>query len=117
MKHNPNKVNSVVVLDQYLMHCLSIANHCIPIRDRIMEMIVFQIIDIDAEISIPETDEDHEDLQFDLDAEISNPKFTPSTRAQEMAEKLDNIMNRIFDFFNYQNTVRKKGKRKENKKI
>lgn len=84
------------------MHCLSIVNSCLPIRDRMMEFIVHQIIDIDAEISIPDHEEDHDDLQFDLD----DSKSKPSTRAQDMAEKLDNIMNRVFDFINNQYEVK-----------
>lgn len=86
------------------MHLLSIAENCRVMRDRIIEFIIRQSIDIDAEISIPEMEEDHDDLVFALDESASEISKNNS-RALEMAEKLDNIMTRTFQFLEQQMNV------------
>lgn len=69
---------------------LSIASHSLILRDRILEFIVHQVIEIDAELV--EDDEHETELLFDLDDSVL------PDRQLEMAEKLDNIMNRVFHF-------------------
>ena len=101
MERYPHKTSSILDLDQYTMHMLSIANHFTVLRERVLEFLVKQIIEIDAEISIPD-DDDQEDLFFDLDDSFGGSQERTPSDAVEMAEKLDDLMNRLFDFCNHQ---------------
>ena len=85
------------------MHVLNIASHCRVLRDRLVEYIVLQMIDIDAEIEVPAGDDEEDDdlLQFDLESTRDT-----SSRSREMADKLDSLMVRTLTFLEEKCDVR-----------
>jgi RNA polymerase I-specific transcription initiation factor RRN3 len=84
----PNRRGDVETHRVYLLNILKIVHYFPALRDRILELCLDKLIQLDVAIKLEDApDDDEDELVFEVEMEVP-----------EMAEKLDVLMELMFEF-------------------
>jgi len=89
----------------YLNNVLRISDYVPVLRERLLALVVDKLLSIDVEIRLEDFIDDDEDLQFEVELETKDSFKIKDPEQRIMAEKLDAMMSRTFEYLKEQSEI------------